>query len=197
MCSSLPGRAPPGAAQKYVITGPGWSGALPDGVTEIKAPTGLVWILGRIYCTGTTKDYTEVHALQDKFSVTPLSYYGKAYTPLPGEVDANLDMKTPTRQQVDGLSTEEFFNYLARLMKTNPPAAQDAPIVARMAKIGLVPGQDFDASKLSTLEKEAIKAVPKLALLKMAELVKKTAAYQWMVGLRLQRWRMGYRLSAA
>jgi hypothetical protein len=64
----------------------------------------LVWILGRIYCTGTTEDYAKVHALQDKFSVTPLSYYGKTYNPLPGQVDVNLDMKTPTRQQVEGPS---------------------------------------------------------------------------------------------
>ena len=28
----------------------------------------MVWILGRIYCTGTPDDYAKVHALQDKFS---------------------------------------------------------------------------------------------------------------------------------
>jgi hypothetical protein len=39
-----------------------------------------------------------------------------------------------------------------------------------MAKIGLVPGQDYDPSKLGVLDKEAIKAVPKLALLKMVAL---------------------------
>jgi hypothetical protein len=31
-----------GKAQKYAITGPGWSGTLPTGVTEYKSPTGLV-----------------------------------------------------------------------------------------------------------------------------------------------------------
>ena len=36
-------------------------------------------------------------------------------------------------------------------------------MVANMAKIGLVPGQDFDPSKLGAFDKEAIKAVPKLA----------------------------------
>ncbi len=159
--------------QNYAITGPGWFGTLPQGVTEIKSPTGLVWILGRIYCTGTPEDYAKVHALQDKFSVTPLSNYGKPYTPSSGQVDANLDMTTPTRQQVEALSTEEFFNYLAKLMKTNPPSAQDAPLVARMAKIGLVPGEGFDARKLDALDKETIKAVPRLALLRMAELLKK------------------------
>jgi hypothetical protein len=50
-------------AQHYAITGPGWSGTLPAGVTEYKSPTGIVWILGRIYCTGTPADYKAVHAV--------------------------------------------------------------------------------------------------------------------------------------
>jgi len=40
-------------------------------------------------------------------------------------------------------------------------------MVARMAKIGLVPGQDFDSSKLDAFDKEAIRAVPKAAQLKI------------------------------
>ena len=170
----VPGkRTTGGKTQKYAITGPGWSGTLPAGVSEYKSPTGMVWILGRIYCTGTPDDYAKVHALQDKFSLVPLSYYGKPYTPLPGEVDNSLDMKTAVRDQVDALGVSEYFTYLARLMKTNPPTAADAPIVAQMAKIGLVPGQDFDGSKLGALDKEAIKAVPKLAQLKIMEHFKK------------------------
>jgi len=145
----VPGKRTTGdKAQKYAITGPGWSGTLPAGVTEYKSPTGLVWILGRIYCTGTPADYAAVHAAQDKFSLVPLSSYGKPYTPLPGEVDASFDMKTAVRDQVDAMDVNAFFNYLAKLMKTNPPAAEDAPMVAQMAKIGLVPGQEFDPSKL-------------------------------------------------
>src|SRR5512137_2086615 len=64
-------------AQTYAVTGPGWSGALPPGVTQVKAPTGMVWILGRIYCTGTPEDYRSVHALQDRFGSVPLSAWGK------------------------------------------------------------------------------------------------------------------------
>jgi len=169
----VPGkRTTGGKAQSYAITGPGWSGTLPAGVTEYKSPTGIVWILGRIYCTGTPDDYAKVHALQDKFSLVPLSSYGKPYTPLPGEVDNNLDMKTAVRDQVDAMDVNSYFNYLAKLMKTNPPAADDAPLVAKMATIGLVPGQDFDASKLGAFDKEAIKAVPKLAQLKIMEYFK-------------------------
>jgi len=169
----VPGkRTTGGKAQKYLISGPGWSGTVPEGVTEYKSPTGLVWILGRIYCTGTPEDYAKVHALQDKFSIVPLSSYGKPYTPVPAEVDNALDMKTAVRDQVDALGVDEYFTYLARLMKTNPPTAADAPMVAKMAKIGLVPGQDYDASKLGAFDKEAIKAVPKLGQVKILEYFK-------------------------
>ena len=50
----VPGKRTTGTGpQTYAITGPSWSGTLPAGVTEYKSPTALVWILGRIYCTGT------------------------------------------------------------------------------------------------------------------------------------------------
>ncbi len=145
---------------------------LPDGITEYKSPTGLVWLLGRIYCTGTPEDYKAVHALQDKFSLVPLSSYGESYTPLPGEVDNNFDMQKPVRDQVDAMGIYEYFTYLARLMKANPAAAEDAPMVARMAQIGLVPGQDFDSSKLDAFDKEAIRAIPKAAQLKIMDYFK-------------------------
>ena len=52
---------------------------------EYKSPTNMVWILGRIYCTGTPEDYAAVHALQDAGQLVPLSAYGKAYTPPAGQ----------------------------------------------------------------------------------------------------------------
>jgi len=158
-----------GKAAKYGITGPGWSGKLPDGVKELKSPTGMVWLLGRIYCTGTPEDYKEVHALQDKFELVPLSAYGKPYTPAQGAVDNNLDMKTAVRDLVDDMSVEDYFTYLGRLMKENPPTSADEPMVQQMAKIGLVPGQDFDPSKLRAFDQELIKTVPKIAQAKIME----------------------------
>ena len=165
-----------GKAQTYAITGPGWSGTLPQGVTQVKSPTGIVWILGRIYSDGTPEDYKAVHALQDQFTVVPLSTYGKAYTPPPGVIDPKFDMKTAVRKQVNAMDIVTYFNRLSQLMKTNPPTAQDAPIVARMAKIGLIPGQDFDPSKLDFLDRETIRTVPKLALVDMGLRLKEEKA---------------------
>jgi hypothetical protein len=147
-------------AQTYAITGPGWSGTLPAGVKEYKSPTSLVWVLGRIYCTGTPEDYAAVHALQDEFKLVPLSSYGKSYTPPAGTVDPSTDMKTAVREQVNRMDAVAFFTLLAQLMKANPPAAADAPALAKFADIGLVPGKDFDASKLHP---DFVKRVPELA----------------------------------
>jgi hypothetical protein len=145
----VPGKRTTGtAAQTYAITGPGWKGTLPQGVREYKSPTSIVWLLGRIYCTGTPEDYKAVHELQDQCQLVPLSAYGKPYTAPDGKVDASIDMKTAVRDQVNRMDAQAYFTLLAQLMKTNPPTAADAPEVARFAKIGLVPGKDFDARKL-------------------------------------------------
>jgi hypothetical protein len=133
--------------QKYLITGPNWKGKVPDGVVEYRSATDLVWILGRIYSTGTQQDYAEVHALQDQVTLVPLDAYGKPYTPPPGHVDPSIDMKKAVRDQVDGMSAQEFFGTLANAMAKNPPAPADAPIVAEMAKVGVSPGK-VDEHKL-------------------------------------------------
>jgi hypothetical protein len=98
----VPGKRTTGTgAQTYAITGPGWKGTLPPGVTEYKSPTSLVWLIGRIYCTGTPEDYAAVHALQDEIKLVPLSAYGKPYTPPLGKVDPSIDEKTAVRAQVN------------------------------------------------------------------------------------------------
>lgn len=158
----VPGKRTTGTGpQKYAITGPGWTGTLPPGLTEYKSPTGIVWILGRIYCTGTPEDYAAVHKLQDQISVVPLSAYGKSYTPPAGTVDSTIDMKTPVRDQVNALDPAAYFSMLAALMKDNPPAADDAPILARMARLGIVPGQPFDLGRLDPAAASALRGVPK------------------------------------
>lgn len=160
----VPGKRTTGTgAQKYAITSPGWKGKLPDGVKEYKAPTNIVWLLGRIYCTGTPEDYKAVHALQDEISIVPLSSYGKPYTPPAGKVDPAIDMKTAVREQVNALSVEAYFTLLAKLLVDNPPNAEDKPMVAKLAKLGIVAGKPFDGSKLGPVAKEAFSTVPEIA----------------------------------
>ena len=160
----VPGsRTTGGKAQTYAITGPGWKGTLPAGVTEYKSATSLVWLLGRIYCTGTPEDYAAVHALQDKITAQPLSTYGKPYTPAPGTVDPAVDTKTAVREQVNALDGNAYFTLFADLLKTNPPTAEDAPMVEKLAKLGIVPGEDFDPAKADSAVTAAIAGAPKPA----------------------------------
>jgi hypothetical protein len=164
----VPGKRTTGTkAQKYAIAGPTWRGRLPTGVTEYKSPTNLVWIIGRTYCTGTPEDYKEVYAFQDQLSLVTLSAYGKSYSPPAGRVDPNIDMKTAVRGQVDALDVEAYFKLMTDLMKNNPPASADSPIVARMSRIGIVPGQTFDITKLEPATAAALQQVPKLAAQKI------------------------------
>ncbi len=159
-----PGKRTTGTgAQKFAITGPGWKGTLPAGVKQIKSPTGMVWMLGRIYCTGTPEDYAEVHALQDQMKIYPLSSFGKPYTPVAGVVDPSVTDKTSVRDQVNAMDAATYFKLFAQLLKTNPPTAADAPMVAKLAKLGIVPGQDFDVAKLDPAVAKGMAEAPKPA----------------------------------
>ena len=144
-----PGTRTTGSAKAdFAIVGTGRSGKLPDGMHVIKAPTSLVWIIGRTQTNG-KEDYPAVHAIQDQYKLTPLSAWGQAYaapTNLP--VDPKVDMKTPPVEQVANMDAVAFFNRLNTLMKNNPPSAGDAEALGRFAAIGIAPGNVFDLSAL-------------------------------------------------
>jgi hypothetical protein len=78
-------------------------------------------------------------------------------------VDPAIDMKTAVRDQVNALDANAYFKLLAELLKTNPPNAADAPMVEKLAKIGIVPGQDFDPAKLEPAVAKGLAKAPKPA----------------------------------
>ncbi len=124
-----PGKRTTGTeAADFAITGPGWKGTLPQGIkAEYKAPTNIVWVLGRTYSIGTPADYAAVNAIQAQVQAHAAQRVGKALTPPPGVVNPAWDTKDPVRDQVDKMDGATYFRLLAELMKTNPPAPADAP----------------------------------------------------------------------
>lgn len=159
-----------GAAANYLLTGPGWKGEVPAGLKHISCATRYMVILGRTYADGTEKDYQTVNALQAQYKITPLSAWGKAFTYKAPPVDANppYDMKMKPQEAILALGTEGYFNRMAALMGSASPAAPaDAPMLARMAKIGVVPGQPFSMAKLDPAVQTALKDIPKIALEKI------------------------------
>jgi hypothetical protein len=50
-------------AGDFLVTPPGWTGPVPDGLVRIGAPTPYVWIIGRTKTDGPA-DYDAVHRIQ-------------------------------------------------------------------------------------------------------------------------------------
>jgi hypothetical protein len=171
-----PGKRTTGTkAGHFAITGPGWSGTLPKGVTEIKSPTNMVWIIGRTQTNG-PKDYPAVHAIQNGYKLVPLSSFGQPYTPPEGKVDPNIDMKTPPVEQLQKMSTEAYFNRMASLLKSNPPPASEAPILDKLKTIGIVPGGKFDPAKLDPAVAKGLEKSVSVAMEQLQAASKETGA---------------------
>jgi hypothetical protein len=133
----------------FLIAGPRWKGRPPADIKETyRSSTRYAWILVQTQANG-PEDFPEVIALTNQYKLTPLSAWGKPYTP-PGRVpvDPTVATKVTPLQQVQRMNERTFFKQLAMLMKDNPPYAADAPMLGKLKKIGVEPGKDFDIGKL-------------------------------------------------
>jgi hypothetical protein len=132
---------------EFAIVGPGWKGTLPAGVKSLQSPTDVVWLIGRTQTNG-KGDFAAVHAIQDQYRLVPLSAWGKPYQPPANVPVVDLDVATPPPAQVARMDAATYFGRLNQLMQGNPPAADDAPALARFAKLGIAPGKPFDPKNL-------------------------------------------------
>lgn len=128
------------------IVPPGWTGTLPSGMPRIDAPTAYVWAKNLIQ-TGGPADYPAVNALQDGFTVTPLAQWNLPPQSQRVKADPSLDLKIPVREQVESMPTDAFFTYAAELLRKNPPHVTDQPVLAKLRRVGLIPGRPFDFDK--------------------------------------------------
>src|SRR5271167_285667 len=97
-------------AANFLIVGPGWQGNVPVDVEQVfHSPTRCVWVNGQMQADG-PRDYNVVNALQDQYKLTPLSAWGKPYTP-PAEIAVNVgvDTKTPPLMQVQKMDANTYF----------------------------------------------------------------------------------------
>lgn len=124
-------------AGSFAIVGPDWKGTLPAGVKPLPASrTPSVLIFGRTLVDGPT-DVPAVNALQDQFTLIPLSLWGKKDAKLP----ESRDVWQPFDPNTDPLAEWKTMN---RAMTENPPEARLAKLVELFGKIGVGPGQDID-----------------------------------------------------
>jgi len=159
-----------GGAADYLLTGPGWHGTVPAGLVQVPVATRYMVILGRIYADGSEADYRLVNKLQAQLKITPLSHWGKTFEPVAPKVDPDpgFSMTDPPQKVILDMGTAGYFGKMAELMcDAAPPAAEDAPILAKIARIGLEPCKPFDLSALGPAAAEALKTLPQEALAKI------------------------------
>lgn len=162
-----PGKRTTGTGpQTLVIVGPHWTGDTPQGAEVQRCPTGMGWLIGRTQANG-KEDFANVHKFQVGIKVTPLSAWGKAYTPPKGKVDPSISKAAPV-EQVAKMDAATFFGRFAELMKVNPPHGNDYPILAQLQRMGIEPGKSFDLAKASPATKAAFESAIPLAQKKIA-----------------------------
>lgn len=150
----------------FLLTPPGWKGAMPKGLPQgtvvLPAPTPYVWAIGRLQTNGEA-DFPAVHALQKGFTLTPYDATGAKLKPAAFVQDRAFDMRMPPNLQVEALSPAAFFSTAAELLKRQPPKLIDSPILQRMQRVGLVAGKSFDPAAQSNEVVAALNAAPAAA----------------------------------
>lgn len=145
-------------AGNFLITGPGWDGPVPAGMSRIRSPTTMVWLIGRtLVNTSDPADFAEARATQVRFTLTPLSAWGTTYTPPTSvPVDPAVDPVTAPADQVANMTPAQFYTRLGRLLANNPPPAADAAMVQEMAGLGMIPGTSFDGNSTDPETRDAL-----------------------------------------
>jgi len=133
-----------GTARIFLVVSPQWLGEAPAGLEIIRSPTRFAAIAGRTQTNGVA-DYENVHAIQKRYHLTPLSAWrDNAEVRSTQAIDPGLDMKTPPPVQVDRMKAETFFSRFAELLRDNPPGPHDYPILHRLERVAFGSNQPFD-----------------------------------------------------
>lgn len=131
----------------YMVAGPNWKGETPKGIKKVfplETQFGIAIFRTQLF---NAADMPNVAKVQKGYSAQPLSAYLKQ--PGPAAAPA-IDWPAFNGEEPFKL---QFPKYLAFLTQFCPENPQDKEIRARMAAVGIVPGQPWDESKLSDAQK--------------------------------------------
>ena len=162
----------------YMIAGPNWKGETPKGVTQvIQSETEFVFAAYRTQLFG-PEDMDNVKQVQAGYKAQPLS--GFLGQPSPTAA-ASIDFIKPLTPETQR-SSVEFYSILNFVLQFCPTVPSEQDLMARFAKIGIGPGQTFDATKLSPEMKTALEQGMADALAEFAAFQKRIDAGEFTSG---------------
>lgn len=139
-------------AGAYLVTGPDWSGKVPAKLSQIKAPTNSVWLVGRIQTNG-NNDIAAVARLQNQFSLASLrdfqtGKFNKSFTKLEIKSEASVSPSAT----IASLSTEDYLTRLGELLKVTHTPTRDSKALKNLEAIEVSQTKGFKREKVNRLE---------------------------------------------
>lgn len=140
------------AAGAYLLAGPDWDDEAPNDVDDVlRFETDVVFVIGRTQLLG-SDDVETLREIMASYDLSPLSsHVGKA---------------APTSEHYDwpvwddeASRDERFIGYANALLPLCEPFhPEDVPQLERLARIGIGPGEPFDADALDESTRSAIRS---------------------------------------
>ena len=121
------GRRATGTSEgEFLLAADGWAGEPPAGMRLVSAPTGIFMIVGRVQVDGEA-EVAAVHALQDRFTLTPLAVrQGEPAPAIPGA----------PRSDPRALEELQWWERLRVALISFPPPEADVRFVECAASLG-------------------------------------------------------------
>jgi hypothetical protein len=154
-------------AGAYLIAGPSWGGAKPEGVDGIvRSETGLVFCVTRTQLFG-PDDLENVKDLQSRYDLKPLGEF------LGGEAAAESPMPDFPQWAEGAQFDERFFGYFDFMLELlEAPLPAERALWKRLARLGLGADHTFDYGALSPEIQNALKAGVEAGLEEIENFVK-------------------------
>lgn len=155
-----PGKRTTGTkASNFFVSGPNWTGNVPQGMEQIKSPTNIVWVIGRTQVNSKEDGQEVVVPIQKQYKLTPLSAWGNSYLSPTSVVDDTVPKGDPN-EIVKSMPIDCFFNYMNKLMEINPPSADDEAIMKKFEILGIGSGKVFNLDGFNIEVQNSMKQVP-------------------------------------
>lgn len=131
----------------YLITGPDFTGDVPDKLTHVKVNTNRAWMLIRTVVNDDA-DLENVYALQREMTLLPLKTWQSGADVQIAQGTYHEEFNDIPLAMVLERTPEEYFRIANRLLEENPPMTDDEEMIEHISQVGVGPGLSFDAEIL-------------------------------------------------